>query len=115
MTGEMADSTNEPTHSFWRNRTVALAAVVLMAQSLAVSHYHPREAVSRFAASVTTTYDDGLCGLCLFQQHSPSMSGAALFLVAPTLIERIALYAAQSWPLYSFSSYLSGRSPPASA
>jgi len=93
----------------------ALAATLLVAQCLAVAHYHPRESTSRYSASAVVSLDDGLCALCLFHQYSPTIAATAPFPVQPSAIDHFDLYAAQSWPLYAFNSYLSGRSPPAPA
>ncbi len=98
-----------------RNLAGTLAAILLVAQCLAAAHYHPRQNGSRYSASVAASFDDGLCALCLLHHYSPTSSAAAHFLIPPTVIDRVDLYAAQSWPLYSFNSYLSGRSPPPSA
>jgi hypothetical protein len=98
-----------------RSVSRTLAAILLIAQLLAVAHYHLLQSTSRSSASLTANFDDGLCALCLFHNYSPSASTAGLFPIAPTLVGRIDHYAAQSWPLYSFNSYLSGRSPPSSS
>jgi hypothetical protein len=92
-----------------------LAAVLLVAQLLAVAHYHTRQSASRYSAPVAISLDDGLCTLCLFHHYSSAASPTTALPFAPAVFERVDLYAAQSWPLYSFNSYLSGRSPPVSA
>jgi hypothetical protein len=89
-------------------------AVLIVAQCLAVAHFHPRPSTSLYSSGAATL-NDGLCALCLFHQYSPTLSAAASFPFSPSVIDHIDLYAAQSWPLYAFNSYLSGRSPPASA
>jgi len=98
-----------------RALAAALAALLVLAQCLAVAHHHPRPSASRYS-SVTVILDDGgLCALCLFHQYSPSLWSTAPVLFAPTTVNNVDLYAAQSWPLYAFNSYLLGRSPPALA
>jgi hypothetical protein len=94
--------------------TALLVAILLIAQCVAVAHYHPRQSLS-FCSSAVVGLDNGLCSLCLFHQYSPPLAIAPFFPCSPTVIGQIELYAAQSWPLYAFSSYLSGRSPPAQA
>jgi hypothetical protein len=93
---------------------VALAAFLLMAQCLAAAHFHPRQRAS-LHSSVAVSLDDGLCALCLLHQHSPAVTASPAIAFSRTAIDRFELYAAQSWPLYAFNSYLSGRSPPAFA
>jgi hypothetical protein len=97
-----------------RSGTALLAAILLSAQCLAVAHYHPRQSLS-FRSSATVSLDNGLCSLCLFHQYSLTLVVVPFFPHSPTVIGHIELYAAQSWPLYAFNSYLSGRSPPALA
>jgi len=99
----------EPTRL--RTRAACLAAILVLAQCLAVTHYHarPNSSVHSAAAAVL---GDGLCALCLFHQHSPTAAAAAPYPSSPTVVDHIDLYAAESWPLYAFSCYLSGRSPP---
>jgi hypothetical protein len=94
-----------------RSVSFALAAILLLAQCLTVAHYHPRQSTSRYS-STTASLDDALCALCLFHQYSPGVSSAVPSLLSPGRIGPIDLYAAQSWPLYAFNSYLLGRSPP---
>lgn len=97
-----------------RRAANVLAAILLVAQCLAVAHFHPRQSTSLYSSDARNV-DSGLCALCLFHQYSPTLSAAAPFPFSPTMIDHIDLYAAQSWPLYAFNSYLSGRSPPALA
>jgi hypothetical protein len=91
-----------------------LAAILLVAQCLAVAHYHSQQSTLRYA-SAGASLDNGLCSLCLFHQYSPTVAAAAPFPFSLTVIGLLDLYAAQTWPLYTFNSYLSGRSPPALA
>jgi len=89
-----------------------LATLLVLAQCLAVAHYHTRPATSRYSP-VTVVLDDGsLCALCLFHQYSPSLWSTAPILFTSTSVGNVDLYAAQSWPLYAFNSYLLGRAPP---
>jgi hypothetical protein len=91
-----------------------LGAILVIAQCLAVAHYHPRQSVS-LHSSAAANLDDSLCALCCFHQHSPTVAATAVLAFSPTVAGNIGLYAAQSWPLYAFNSYLLGRSPPALA
>ena len=93
----------------------SFAVIMLVAQCLAVAHYHPLQTSSIHPAAPASLDNSGLCALCLFHQYSPGLSPAVTLLLSPTKLGAIDLYSAQSWPLYSFNSYLSGRSPPASA
>jgi hypothetical protein len=87
------------------------AAVLVVAQCLAVAHFHPKQTTS-VHCSTAASLDDGLCALCLLHQCSPAVAAASPFAFSHTVIDHVELYAAQSWPLYAFNSYLSGRSPP---
>ena len=94
-----------------RTLMAALVVLLLVAQCLAVAHYHPKQSTS-LCSSAAASLDDGLCTLCLFHQYAPTVATAAPVPFSPTMIGHIDLYAAQSWPLYAFNSYLLGRSPP---
>ena len=91
------------------------AAIMVVAQCLAVAHYHPLQSTSIHSSAAANLDNGGLCALCLFHQYSPGLSSAVPLLSSPATIGAIDLYSAQSWPLYSFNSYLLGRSPPALA
>jgi len=95
--------------SFARTGGACIAAILLVAQCLAVAHYHPKQSTSLYSSA---SLDDSLCALCLFHQYSPTVAAAAPLPFSSTVVGHIELYAAQSWPLYAFNSYLSGRSPP---
>lgn len=99
---------------FQRMLAACFAAIVLVAQCSAVAHYHPLQRTSIHTAQAAAL-DDGLCALCLFHQQSSGLSPTVPLLSSPANIGAIDLYSAQSWPLYSFNSYLLGRSPPALA
>ena len=88
-----------------------LAAILLVAQCLAVAHYHVRPDNS-LRSSAAAGLDTGLCALCLFHQNSPTAAAPAPLPSSLAVVGETDLYAAQSWPLYAFNSYLSGRSPP---
>jgi len=95
-----------------RTLATVFAVILVVAQCLAVAHYHTRPTVSRFSSATVIADDGGLCALCLFHQYSPGLWFTTPVLFTPTTVGNLDLYAAQSWPLYAFNSYLSGRSPP---
>jgi hypothetical protein len=93
-----------------------LAAILIVAQCLAVGHFHPSQTASRYSSAATSLNEnDGWCALCSFQQYPRAVAAAAPFPFSCTIIEDVEPYAAQSLPLYAFNSYLWGRSPPALA
>jgi len=99
-----------------RSRIAIFVAVVLLcAQSLAAAHYHSIPTAPKYSATGIASVADVLCPICLFHFQSPTVFAATSSLTAPILFKRIALFAAQSWPLFSYSSYLFGRAPPASS
>jgi hypothetical protein len=89
-----------------------LAVILFAAQALSVAHYHPRQIGSACCTTATATPDNGLCVLCLLQCDSPSLLAFALPPQPPAVAVHIELYAAETWPFYSFNSYLPGRAPP---
>jgi len=98
-----------------RSRIAIFVAVVLLfAQSLAAAHYHPLPTGPKYSVNAAASVVDVLCPICLFHFQSTTVFAATPLLTAPVLFKRIALFAAQSWPLFSYASYLSGRAPPAS-
>jgi hypothetical protein len=112
----MTESPAEKAHSTWEHRCItALAIVLVVAQCLAVAHYHPKQTTSIHSSTGANLDDGGFCALCLFHQHSPGASSATPFLLSSVSVGQIDLYAAESWPLYTFNSYLAGRSPPVTA
>ncbi|HKV54946.1 MAG TPA: hypothetical protein VJN94_09910 [Candidatus Binataceae bacterium] len=94
------------------NLAIAFTAILLIAQLLAAAHYHRGAGATEYSASIASSLDNGLCALCLLNHYSPTVSAVAPLPNRPTIVEHIDLYAAQSWPLYSFCSYLPGRAPP---
>jgi hypothetical protein len=95
-----------------RNLAVLFAVVLLIAQGLSAAHYHPRPGACDYSALAGISSDGGMCALCLFHCYSPPLLTAALFPVPPAIVAHIDLYTAETWPLYSFNSYLPGRAPP---
>jgi len=93
---------------------IVVAVILLFAESLAAAHYHPLPTGPKYSVNAAASVADVLCPICLFHFQSPTVFAATPYLMAPVLFKRIALFAAQSWPLFSYSSYLSGRAPPAS-
>jgi hypothetical protein len=90
------------------------AAILLLAQTVGVAHYHPLPSQHKYVTNAAVSVDDGLCALCLVRFHSP----AALIVVphpaAPIMVEVTALGAASMEPLSSYRSHRFGRAPPAS-
>jgi hypothetical protein len=89
-----------------------LAVILFAAQALSVAHYHPRQLGSACCTTATASPDSGLCALCLLQCNTPSLLALALPAQPPAVTVHIELYAAETWPLHSFNSYLPGRAPP---
>lgn len=99
-----------------RSRIAIFVAVVLLfAQSLAAAHYHPLPTGPKYSVNAAASVADFLCPICLFHFQSTTVFAATPSLTTPILFKRIALFAAQSWPLFSYNSYLFGRAPPASS
>jgi hypothetical protein len=70
----------------WRKPVAAFAAaLILVAQLLAVSHYHQTDPVRRFNAQAQVLADDGLCPLCTLAFHLPLNPAAAPAIERPQL------------------------------
>jgi hypothetical protein len=98
--------------TFERSLAAVVASLLLVAQCLAVAHYHPTQNTSIHSTRAANLDNGTLCALCFFHQHSNSVSSTTSFFSTRQIATYNDLYAAQSWPLYAFNSYLSGRSPP---
>jgi|ERR1700691_5591083 hypothetical protein len=65
-----------------RGAVLALALILLFAQSLATAHYHQKDLRTNVTQSVQA--NDALCSLCLFRFHAPADPGAPHASAAPT-------------------------------
>jgi hypothetical protein len=67
-----------------RSAIMALALLLLAAQSFSAAHYHQKD----FRDNLTHAAQDGdgLCSLCLFHFHAPASAGAPPVIVRPTLV-----------------------------
>jgi hypothetical protein len=91
------------------------AAILLLAQTVGVAHFHPLPGQKKYAANAIVSVDDGLCALCLVRFHSPAALVVAPNPTAPMLAETKALFAASTEPHSSYRSHRLGRAPPALA
>jgi hypothetical protein len=57
-----------------RTAIMALATLLMLTQSFAAAHYHPKDFRSNVSHAVQG--GDVLCSLCLFQFHAPANAGA---------------------------------------
>jgi hypothetical protein len=62
---------------------LAIALLLLIAQSAAAAHYHQKDFRHNYAQSLQG--DDGLCSLCLFHYHAPANPGTPHSSGAPTV------------------------------
>jgi hypothetical protein len=67
-----------------RGVIMALAILLLAAQSFGTAHYHQKD----FRDNLTQTVQggDALCSLCLFHFHTPANAGAPPTIGAPALV-----------------------------
>jgi len=99
----------------WRRGVAALvAAILLLTQSLGTAHFHPLPSQQKYAANAVVNADDGLCAVCLFRIHSPTVAAVTPSVTAPALFERIDSVATESRLCSWYDSHLFGRAPPAS-
>jgi len=99
----------------WKRGVAVLAvAILLVMQSLGAAHYHRFPAGSDCSIFAAASADNGLCAICFFRVHSPTVLIATPSLNAPTLAELVVSSAIQSEPCSSYRSHLFGRAPPAS-
>ena len=99
----------------WKRGVAAVAAaILLLTQSLGAAHFHPLPTQQKYAADAVVNAGDGLCAVCLFRVHSPTVSAVTPYLAAPVLFERIVVFATQSRLCSACDSHLFGRAPPAS-
>lgn len=102
------------TRSAWRRGlTLAVGALLLLAQSLAAAHYHPVPS-TQHPSIASAAAPDTLCALCLHHNHAPSVSAAPSPLAAPSDIGRRDSNDFCFALMSSLDSHLFGRAPPAS-
>jgi len=70
----MFERTNRNSRRFRRSAALALALLLLIAQSVAAAHNHQKDFGDHYTQSVQG--DDALCSLCLFHFHAPGNLGA---------------------------------------
>jgi hypothetical protein len=103
---QMFERTNRDSSRLRCGANLAIALLLLIAQSVAAAHYHQQGFRHNYAQSLQG--DDGLCSLCLFHYHAPANPGTPHLGAAPTLaVGRLAarvlvrLYAAPAVFLFS--------------
>jgi len=99
----------------WIRRIASIsAAILLLAQTVGIAHFHPLPSQNKYLASAAVSVDDGLCALCLVRFHSPAAFVAAPHPMAPALADLATPCATSAAPRSSYRSHLFGRAPPAS-
>ena len=99
----------------WKRGVAVLAvAILLVIQSLGAAHYHRFSAGSDCSIFAVASADNGLCAICLFRIHCPTVFVATPSLRAPTIAELVVFSMTQSEPRSSCLSHRFGRAPPAS-
>jgi hypothetical protein len=89
------------------------AAILLLAQTVGVAHFHPLPSQHKYLTSAAVSVEDGLCALCLVRFHSPAALIVAPHPTAPVLAELTVGCAASTEPRSSYRSHRFGRAPPA--
>jgi hypothetical protein len=79
----MFERTNSDSNPLRRGFCLALALLLLVAQSAAAAHYHQKNFRDNFTHSVKG--DDALCSLCLFRFHAPANPGTPPSNAAPAV------------------------------
>jgi len=110
----MQTASEQGGHRWKRSVAAFVAAILLLAQSLGAAHFHPLPTQQKYAADAVVNADDGLCAVCLFRIHSPTVAAVTPSVTAPVLFERIDFVATESRLCSSYDSHLFGRAPPAS-
>lgn len=96
-----------------RNVAIVAGVFLLLAQLAGAAHVHQWFLGPRLSVA-TAGIDDGLCALCLFHFHSPSVSSQAPELGTPVASHEFAPSASSAIVIPSFTSRLHVRAPPAS-
>ncbi len=94
---------------------LAIAALLLIAQALAISHVHQLASGRSIHSDAQVAVDDGLCALCLFHYSCPAGASPPMVLARPELVE-VSIAATASSPLRSsVKTCLFGRAPPSAS
>ncbi len=96
-------------------RALAIAALLLSAQVVAVSHVHRLAFDRSFHADAQAVIDDGPCALCLFHFNCPASASPPLILAQPVLVEVSTAATASSSLRSSVKTCLFGRAPPSAS
>ncbi|MGH7906581.1 MAG: hypothetical protein ACREP6_08115 [Candidatus Binataceae bacterium] len=116
MNGAVLTSFKQGQRGHRRKIAWLAAAILLLAQSLAVAHYHPPPGTPGYSApSAATVADSGLCAVCLFHFHSPTTPAVTPYPIALVMTQQTAPRRAGARLLSSFNSHLFGRAPPSRA
>jgi hypothetical protein len=98
-----------------RKRGVAAfaVAILLVVHSFGAAHFHRFPAGVDSSIFAAASADNGLCAICFFRVHSPTVLVATPSLNAPTLAELVIFSATQSEPCSFYRSHRFSRAPPA--
>jgi hypothetical protein len=88
------------------------AAILLLAQTLGIAHFHPLPTQHKYITNAAVSIDDGLCALCLVRFHSPAALIVAPHPAAPMRAVVTVPFAAIMAPRCSYRSHRLGRAPP---
>ncbi|HUY18436.1 MAG TPA: hypothetical protein VMV15_04340 [Candidatus Binataceae bacterium] len=94
-------------------RALAIAALLLSAQFLALAHVHPFAFDKGFHANAQVVANDGLCALCLLHFNCPASASPPIVVARPPLVEALPIATASSPLRSSVKTCLFGRAPPA--
>ena len=101
-------------HRWKRGVAALLAAILLLAQSLGAAHFHPLPAAQQHFANAVVSADEGVCAVCLFRVHSPTVTAVTPSATAPVMLAQISFVSTKSLLRASHDSHWFGRAPPAS-
>jgi hypothetical protein len=108
----MFERSNRGSSSIRRGVVLALAAVLLLAESIAGAHFHQKDFRDNLTQSLRG--NDGICSLCLFYSHAPASTGAAPISTTPFVAEEWITQPAFVRLFAPAVSLLFSRAPPAS-
>jgi hypothetical protein len=92
---------------------LAIAVLLVLAQSLSAAHVHQKDLRDSFTPSVVQV-TDAFCALCLFYFHSPTDPGVPTAAPAPAVVERYVTPPARVRLFVTLFLRLFSRAPPAS-